>query len=158
MKLLIKQRFFSWLDSYDIYDETGKSVYKVKGELAFGHRLKIYDNNQKCVGMIKEKIFVWLPRFQIFLNNNYLGEVKKEFTFFNPKFKIDYNGWQITGDLFGWNYEIIDNTGNKLAIITKKLWNFPDTYAIEILNPKDTLEVLLMVLALDAQKCSSNNN
>ena len=23
MKLLFKQRFFSWFDSYDIYDETG---------------------------------------------------------------------------------------------------------------------------------------
>lgn len=70
MKLLFKQRIFSWLDSYDIYDETGQIVYTVKGQLSWGHLLKIFDNNQQCVGMIKEKIFVWLPKFQIFLNNN----------------------------------------------------------------------------------------
>ena len=27
MKLLFKQRFFSWFDSYDIYDEAGNTVY-----------------------------------------------------------------------------------------------------------------------------------
>ena len=31
MKLLFKQRFFSWFDSYDIYNEAGETVYTVKG-------------------------------------------------------------------------------------------------------------------------------
>ena len=43
MKLLFKQRFFSWLDSYDIYNEAGQTVYTVKGQLSWGHCLKIYD-------------------------------------------------------------------------------------------------------------------
>ena len=29
MKLLFKQRFFSWFDSYDIYDETGATLFTV---------------------------------------------------------------------------------------------------------------------------------
>ena len=32
MKLLFKQRLFSWFDSYDIYDEAGNTVYVVKGQ------------------------------------------------------------------------------------------------------------------------------
>ena len=43
MKLLFKQRFFSWLDSYDIYDEYENTVYLVKGQLAWGHCLKLFD-------------------------------------------------------------------------------------------------------------------
>ena len=31
MKLLFKQRMFSWFDSYDIYNEAGDAVYEVKG-------------------------------------------------------------------------------------------------------------------------------
>lgn len=27
MRLLFKQRFFSWFDSYDIYDEDGNTVF-----------------------------------------------------------------------------------------------------------------------------------
>ena len=43
MKLLFKQRLFSWFDSYDIYDEFGNTVYVVKGQLSWGHKLVIYD-------------------------------------------------------------------------------------------------------------------
>ena len=36
MKLLFKQRFFSWFDSYDIFNEAGETVYSVEGQLAWG--------------------------------------------------------------------------------------------------------------------------
>ena len=42
-EVLFKQRLFSWFDSYDIYDEAGNSVYVVKGQLSWGHKLVIYD-------------------------------------------------------------------------------------------------------------------
>ena len=34
MKLLIKQRVFSWTDTYDIYDEYGNVRYFVKGDFS----------------------------------------------------------------------------------------------------------------------------
>ena len=37
MKLLFKQKMFSWLDSYEIYNEEGDIVYTVKGQLDWGH-------------------------------------------------------------------------------------------------------------------------
>lgn len=36
MKLLFKQRFFSWFDSYDIYNEDGQIIYQVEGKLSWG--------------------------------------------------------------------------------------------------------------------------
>ena len=36
MRLLFKQRFFSWFDSYDIYNEAGETVYTVEGKLSWG--------------------------------------------------------------------------------------------------------------------------
>ena len=42
MRLLFQQRLFSWFDSYDIYDEEGRTVYTVEGKLSWGHRLEIY--------------------------------------------------------------------------------------------------------------------
>ena len=41
MRLLFRQRLFSWFDSYDIYDEAGNTVYTVEGKLAWGHCLHI---------------------------------------------------------------------------------------------------------------------
>lgn len=42
MKMLFKQRFFSWFDSYDIFDKNGRVLYSVKGELSWGHLLRVY--------------------------------------------------------------------------------------------------------------------
>lgn len=36
MKLLFKQRLFSWFDSYDIYNEAGETVYTDKGSAFMG--------------------------------------------------------------------------------------------------------------------------
>ena len=48
MRLLIKQRVFSWTDSYDVYDEEGKPKYFVKAEfLSLGHQLHVYDCNRQ---------------------------------------------------------------------------------------------------------------
>ena len=47
MKLLFKQRLFSWFDSYDIYDEAGNTVYVVKGQFSWGHKLAIYEDEDK---------------------------------------------------------------------------------------------------------------
>ena len=73
MKLLFKQRFFSWLDSYDIYNEAGEPVYTVKGQLAWGHCLKVFDANGREVGMLKERILSFLPKFEIYSEKQYVG-------------------------------------------------------------------------------------
>ena len=154
MKLLFKQRLFSWFDSYDIYDETGNTVFVVKGELAWGHLLRIYDTNGNEIGFIKEKILTWLPKFEMYLGNRYIGCISKEFTFFRPKFHIDCNGWQVDGDWFEWDYQILNSSGMPVANVSKQLWNWTDTYVIDVFNPQDALCALMLVLAIDAEKCS----
>ena len=57
MKLLVKQRVFSWTDSYDVYDENENAKYFVKAEfLSLGHRLHVYDMAGNELGLIKEKV------------------------------------------------------------------------------------------------------
>lgn len=157
MRLLFKQRFFSWFDSYDIFNEAGETVYTVKGQLAWGHCLKVFDAAGQEIGTVKEKIFSFLPKFEIYFGQQYVGCISKEFTFFRPKFNIDYNGWFIEGDFFEWDYNILDGNGQKIAAVSKELFNWTDTYSIDVLNPQDAVSALMLVLAIDAEKCSRNN-
>lgn len=156
MKLLFKQRLFSWFDSYDIYDEAGNTVYVVKGELSWGHLLRIYDAAGNDLGMIKEKVLTWLPKFEMYLGDRYMGCISKEFSFFKPRYNIDCNGWQINGDWLEWDYTIQNAAGRSVATVSKEIWNWTDTYAIHVSDPQDALCVLMMVLAIDAEKCSRN--
>lgn len=157
MKLLFKQRFFSWFDSYDIYDEAGSTVYVVKGQLSWGHCLKIFDSSGKEVGTVKERIFTFLPKFEIYLGSTYVGCISREFTLFKPKYNIDCNGWRIDGDFFEWDYSIIDAGGIRVAAISKQIFHWTDTYVIDVARPQDALCALMFVLAVDAEKCSRND-
>ena len=157
MKLLFKQRLFSWFDSYDIYDEAGNTVFTVKGELSWGHLLRIYDAIGNDVGYIKERVFTFLPKFEIYLGDNYVGCISKEFTFFKPKFNIDYNGWTVDGDWLEWDYSIFNSTAQTVATVSKEIWNWTDTYVIDVKDPNDAICVLMLVLAIDAEKCSRND-
>ena len=154
MKLLFKQRFFSWFDSYDIYSETGQVVYTVKGQLSWGHCLKIFDARGREIGTVKERIFTFLPKFEIFLGEDYMGCISKEFTFFKPRYHIEYNGWQVEGDWLEWDYRITDRAGRPVATVSKQLFNWTDTYAIDVADSRDALCALMLVLAIDAEKCS----
>ena len=154
MKLLFKQRFFSWFDSYDIYDETGKIRYTVKGQLSWGHCLKIFDAFGNEIGTVKERIITFLPKFEIYMKDQYIGCISKEFTFFKPKYNIDYNGWHVEGNFMEWDYRIEDRTGQCVADISKQLFNWTDTYVIDVHNPQNALGALMLVLAIDAEKCS----
>lgn len=156
MRLLFKQRLFSWFDSYDIYDESGAVVYIVKGQLSWGHCLKIFDANGNETGMVKERVLTFLPEFEIYLGNQYLGCISKELTFLKPKYNIECNGWQVRGNFLEWDYEILNAAGQEIAVVWKEVLHWPDTYVIDVREPQNALCVLMFVLAIDAEKCSRN--
>ena len=157
MRMYFKQRMFSWFDSYDIYDEQGNTLYVVKGQLAWGHCLKIFDAYGQEVGTVKERLLTFLPKFEIYLGDTYLGCIKKEFSFFKPSYDIDYNGWHIEGSFMEWDYTIDSASRGCIATITKELFHWTDTYVIDVADPQDALGALMVVLAIDAEKCSRNN-
>ncbi len=154
MRLLFKQRFFSWFDSYDIYDEAGNTVYVVQGQLSWGHRLKIFDAAGSELGTVQQRVFTWMPKFEMYRGEQYIGCICKEFSFLKPRYQIDCNGWQVEGNFMEWEYTIQDRNGAVVANISKELFNWTDTYVIDVHDPADALNALMLVLAIDAEKCS----
>lgn len=154
MKLLFKQRFFSWFDSYDIYDEAGNTVYTVEGKLAWGHCLHILDAAGNHIGTVQQKVLTFLPKFELYEHDQYIGCIQKEFTFFSPRFDIDCNGWQVQGSFMEWDYQVTESCGALVATVTKELFHWTDTYHLSVPRGEDVLPALLIVLAIDAAHCS----
>lgn len=71
-------------------------------------------------------------------------------------FDIDYNGWHIEGDFWEWDYSILNTSGECIATVAKELFNWTDTYVIDVKDSEDALLALMLVLAIDAEKCSRN--
>ena len=60
------------------------------------------------------------------------------------------------GDFFEWDYSVFDRAGNVIATVSKELFHLTDTYVIDVQDPADGLSALMLVLAIDAEKCSRN--
>lgn len=150
---MFKQKIFSWFDSYNVYDEHRNKVFEVKGQLAWGHVLKIYDSRGKEVGKVDEKIISLTPRFDIIENGKHIGTIQRKLiSVMGPAYDIKFKGWKVDGNVLEWNYTIKDSDNRKIAKVSKDLFHLTDTYTLDIVNPADALYVLMFVIAIDAEK------
>lgn len=158
MGLYIRQRIFSWTDSYDVYDESGEARYEVRAEFfSLGHQIHVYDKRTgQEVGSIHEKLLRFLPTFEIVIGGRLQGTVRKELTFLRPRYRVDYRGWAVEGDLLGWDYRVTQG-GQVVMAISKELLSWSDTYVLRYDNPTDEMPGLLLVLAIDAANCSRDD-
>jgi uncharacterized protein YxjI len=158
MKLLIKQRVFSWTDTYDIYDEAGNPKYFVKNEIfSLLHHIHVQDVQGNEIGLIRQQFSFFLPTFEIEIGGIAYGSIQKRFTLFRPKYDLDYNGWRCEGDFMAWDYDVYAGC-SPVVHISKELFHWGDTYVIDIANPEDEIVALMLAIAIDAANCSQGKS
>ncbi len=158
-QLLIKQKVFSWTDTYDVYDQSGNPKYFVKADFfSIGHRIRVFDKmSGREVGLIQEKILRIFKEFEITINGFPQGIIKKQFSILRPKYNVDYKGWRLEGDFLQWNYSVYEQS--RLVVhISKQLFRWGDTYVLDIANDADELPALMVAIAMDAARCSESDN
>ena len=156
-RFLIKQRVFSWTDTYNVYDGMGNPVLYIKADLiSLGHRIRVFDYaTGEEIGLIQEKIFRIFKEFEISIRGYSQGIIKQRFSFFRPVYDIDYRNWHLEGDFMQWNYDIYEE--DRLVVrIGKELFRWGDTYTIDAYYPEDDLAAIMIAIAMDAAKCSSD--
>lgn len=151
MQLLIKQRVFSWTDTFDIYDQYEQPLFYVRGRfLSWGKQLVVYDMQGNEIGEIRQKVMSLMPRYEMTCFGHHLGEIRKEIALFRQRYSLDCNGWQVEGNMMGWDYAVTAPDGRQVMNISRQLFNWGDTYVIDIADEADTVPGLLIVLAIDA--------
>ncbi|MCR5792611.1 MAG: LURP-one-related family protein [Lachnospiraceae bacterium] len=150
MKFYIKQKVFSWADRFNVTDENGETRYSVKGELiSIGKQLHIYDNADREVAFIQQKVLSFKPRFFVFVNGEQIAEIVKEFTLFRPKYSILGKGWVVNGDFWDHDY-VITEEGNTVASVHKVWMSWGDSYELNLVDTNDEVGLLAVILAIDA--------
>ena len=43
-----------------------------------------------------------------------------------------------------------------MYLLSQEIFNFTDTYVIDVKDPENALDALMFVLAIDAEKCTRN--
>ena len=106
---------------------------------------------------MQQRVLTFLPKFELYIGEQYYGCICKEFTLFTPRFTLECSDWEVNGSFMEWDYTIDSASRGCVATITKELFHWTDTYVIDVADPQDALGALMVVLAIDAEKCSRNN-
>lgn len=146
--LYIAQKLFSLWGKYTVENEAGQVVFTVQGEPSLTRRQIVYNEAGQKVGELHKVLLTFLSRFEIDIDGRPVGTIQQKFGF-RPRLELEYFGWQVQGDIWGWNYDVYDRQGRCIAQIRKELWHLSDHYAIHYDDQTEALPLLLLALAID---------
>ena len=153
MELYFKQRLLSFFDSFDIYDEDANVIYTVEGQPAWLHKLHVLNAAGEHIATVRQELSL-LASFELLVGEQSIGCVEQNFSLLRSSFTLDCYDWDIEGDVFGLDYSITASDGRSVAAFSKELFHWTDTYHLSVPREEDVLPALLIVLAIDAARCS----
>ncbi len=160
MRFVVRQKVFAFGDNFAIKDEIGNDCYMVKGKVfALGNKLRIYDMQGQELVYIEQKLFRFLPEYSIYYKDQLYAVVKKEFTFFRPKFNIHsaLGSYAVEGNIWAMDFSILRDQVS-IARVSKKWFAWADTYGVEIDEQEDYPFMLALVIVIDQVLYDRNHN
>ncbi len=151
MRYKVKQRVFSLGDNFVVKDEYEQDCFIVRGKVfSFGDKLQIEDLHGNILIRIRQEIFRFLPEYYIYSGDKEIAMVKKEFTFFKPRFRIesDLGTYQIEGNFMSLDFNILKDN-QIVAQVSKKWFSFGDTYGVDIADDEYQAFILALVIVID---------
>ncbi|MBQ1389541.1 MAG: hypothetical protein IIY78_07930 [Clostridia bacterium] len=147
--LVIHQKVKAGLEEYEV-KVNNVVKYKVKKKLiAAGADFDIFDAVGNKVGLVDQKVLNMVKTFDITLNGQKFGTVKKEFPALTKDMKYDYKGWKLDGDLLGMNFKFTNASNSVMATVQKKVVAFGDTYEVAFTDAQDELLMVALTVILD---------
>lgn len=159
MRYLIRQKIFSFGDTFTIKDELGNDIFMVRQQLlSFGKKLRIYDMNENELCYIEQRLFKFMPEYDIYISGSHVANVKKKLAFFKHDFIITSPGDQfyVNGDIWAHEFEIYRGS-QMVAHISKTFFSFTDTYGVDIDDNHDQISMLALSIVID-MVCHDNRN
>ena len=150
---VIRERFFSFGDDFDVLDEHGNKVLHVDGKVfSVRDKVVIEDLNGDEVASVHRQLIALRQTYEIRIAGEKAAEVRKKlFTPFRDKFTIDVPGpddLEMKGDLLDHEY-VIEQNGQEVAAVSKRWLTIRDTYAVQVAAHINPLLIIASVLALD---------
>lgn len=148
----IREKFWSFGDSFHITDADGKDLFQVKGRaFSWGDKLSFQDMNGRELAFISQKMLSFRPRYEIQIDGRVFAEVVKEFSWFDKKFVLDVpgpNDYTIDGSFWAHEFAFVRG-GRNVANISKKHFAWTDSYGVDIVDGEDDISILCACIVID---------
>jgi len=150
---VIREKFFSIGQDFDITDEHGRTVLRVDGKaLSLRDRLVLRDPDGREVAEVRRKLVATRPTYEVEIGGEEVARIrKKRFSPFVERYTVDIPGpddLELVGNLLDHDFTV--RRGDAVvASVSKAIFSVRDTYAVDVAPGEDDLLILAAVLALD---------
>lgn len=151
-RLFVQQKLMSLRGRYAVADEAGNPVYQVEGSfLKIPKQFTISDLDGRERARVWKQPIAWLARFHLEIDGVEVATIQQKWSLFRHRYEVRGPGLFVRGSLWDMSF-VISKGGVEVGRVDKKWMAIRDRYAIEILDPRDELLVLGLVLAIDYVK------
>ena len=119
-------KFFSLHDKTDITDAAGNQVAHI----------------ERKVFTLHERHFITIADGTYFELSNELWHLVKDIS------NIEGLGWVLKGNIAGLNFQLYDQEGNIIAVISQKMFSIHDKYCVDIYQPEQEKIVVAILVTL----------
>lgn len=148
-----------------ITDEYENSVYHTWTKFPSLHdKTDIYDSADRRIAHIEKKFLSLHERHYINMGDGLSFELSNElFHIIKDITNIVGLGWQLKGNILGLNFEIYDQNGEIIAVISQKMLSLHDKYCVDIYKPEHEKIIVAILITLqhmirDRQNASSSSS
>lgn len=158
MKLYIKQKVFTLGESFTVTDEHENAVFYVEGSFfRIPKAFTIYDVQQQEVATIERQLLRLFSHYDIQAINHQLITLQREFSFFRQSFRLEGIPWNLRGDFWHHNYEVV--YGDRIIMSMEKHWfTWGDSYELNVLHDEDAILALCIAICVDYEIAKDNSS
>ncbi|HEV3027856.1 MAG TPA: LURP-one-related family protein [Planctomycetota bacterium] len=152
-RFMMKQRWFSFGDSYTVKDAAGDEVLRIDGKVfSIGDQLSVQDMSARELATIDQKLLSWGPTYEIWRSGRLAAVAKKTlFTLVHCKFTVDVPGPDdlIAEGNFWENEYTFRRHGRRIATVSREYFALTDTYGIDVPHGEDPILIIASAVVID---------
>ena len=148
--LFTSSKILSLHKDTDITDENGNVIYQSASKfLSLHDKTDITDSIGNHVAHIERKFFSLHERHFITMADGRYFELSNElWHLVKDVSNIEGLGWVLQGNIAGLNFELYDQAGQIIAVISQKMFSIHDKYCVDIYRPEEEKTVVAILVTL----------
>ena len=148
MRYYLEENFRWFKADGQLYNEAGDEVYYYENRGLFLPRIDLYKYDVNIWHV--QTRFSWVRAiYDLIYGSETVGTLNSRLQFIRSTLDIEGLGWRVEGDIFSYNFDIINENGIIIAHMDQKIFHMTQHFTIEIFDEDNEELIVLLVLAIN---------
>ena len=153
MNLYIRKKAYTFMDRYDVLDDTGRLVYMLDGKITvFGGKMTLRDHEGVELYELRKNVDPFFGNYKVIdLSDGAEAAVIRQQFHIHPRFRMTAGEqtYTVRGNLKACDYDIY-NTGSSYALLRKRTLRWGNTYVLSLQDYNYAPLFTSLVVGIDA--------